>query len=238
MHTLSCSQIRDLFVTGKASSVEITTYFLDRIEKLNPSVGAFLCIYRERALKKALELDEKKKQGLALGRLAGVPVAIKDNINIKGEITTCASKFLTNFRAPFDATVVRLLEQEDAIIVGKTNMDEFAMGSSTENSALSKTFNPWDLKKTPGGSSGGSAAAVSARLVPLALGSDTGGSIRQPASLCGVYGLKPTYGRVSRFGLVAFGSSLDQIGPRNFGKTLRKRLYKYSKRARCTPCQP
>lgn len=214
MHTLSAIQIRDKFLSGEVSAVTIVEHFLRRIERHDPQVGAFLTVFNQRALAKAIELDKKRASGVKLGKLAAVPIAFKDNIHVKGEITTCASKFLTNYRAPFDATVTRLLEAEDAIIIGKTNMDEFAMGSSTENSALNKnTRNPWNLACTPGGSSGGSAAAVAARLVPLALGSDTGGSIRQPAALCGITGFKPTYGRVSRYGVVAFGSSLDQIGP-------------------------
>jgi aspartyl-tRNA(Asn)/glutamyl-tRNA(Gln) amidotransferase subunit A len=213
MHTLSAIEIRDKFVQGELSAVEITKTFLDRIEKLDGQVGAFLSVFPERALAKAKALDEKRQSGQKLGKLAGIPIAIKDNIHVKGEISTCGSKFLTNYRAPFDATVIRLLEEEDAIIIGKTNQDEFAMGSSTENSALQMTYNPWNLKCTPGGSSGGSAAAVAARLCPVALGSDTGGSVRLPASFCGIVGFKPTYGRVSRFGLVAYGSSLDQIGP-------------------------
>ncbi|MCB1111842.1 MAG: Asp-tRNA(Asn)/Glu-tRNA(Gln) amidotransferase subunit GatA [Chlamydiia bacterium] len=213
MHNLSAREIRDLFVKGEKSAVEITEYFLKRIDTYNPQVGAFLVVLRDRALAQAKRLDEKRAAGKPLGKLAAVPVAIKDNIHIKGEISTCASKFLTNYRAPFAATVVTLLEDEDAILIGKTNLDEFAMGSSTENSAMHPTQNPWDLKCTPGGSSGGSAAAVAARMCPIALGSDTGGSIRQPASFCGIVGFKPTYGRVSRYGLVAFGSSLDQIGP-------------------------
>lgn len=212
-HQMSGVALHELFITGKSSAVEIVSHFLERIRRLNPQVGAFITVYDARALKKAQELDKRRQEGKKLGVMAGIPIAIKDNIHVAGETTTCASKFLTNFRAPFDATVVKLLEEADAIILGKTNMDEFAMGSSTENSALMKTFNPWNLKCIPGGSSGGSAAAVAARLAPIALGSDTGGSIRQPASLCGVVGMKPTYGRVSRFGLVAFGSSLDQIGP-------------------------
>lgn len=213
MHTLSAIALRDKFLKGELSAVEITQTFLNRIEKLDGQIGAFLSVFPERALTKAKELDEKLRKGEKLGKLAGIPIAIKDNIHVKGEITTCASKFLVNYRAPFDATVTRLVEDEDAIIIGKTNQDEFAMGSSTENSALQKTRNPWNINCTPGGSSGGSAAAVAARLCPLALGSDTGGSVRLPASFCGIVGFKPTYGRVSRFGLVAYGSSLDQIGP-------------------------
>lgn len=211
-HESGCSLNR-AFKEGKLSASEIATHFLQRIEQENEKLGAFLSIYRERALKQAEALDKKRKEGKHLGKLAGIPIAIKDNIHVEGEITSCASRFLTNYRAPFNATVVRLIEEEGGIIVGKTNMDEFAMGSSCENSAVMPAHNPWDLNKVPGGSSGGSAAAVAARLVPLALGSDTGGSIRQPSSFCGLHGFKPTYGRVSRFGLVAFGSSLDQIGP-------------------------
>lgn len=213
LHTLSAIEIRDLFITGKRSAVSIVQTFLNRIEKYDPLIGAFLEVYKETALEEARKLDHKKSQGYPVGKLAAIPIALKDNIHMKGEITTCGSKFLTNFHAPFDATVTRLLKEEDAIIIGKTNMDEFAMGSSTENSALQPTHNPWDLSCSPGGSSGGSAAAVAARLCPLALGSDTGGSVRQPAGLCGIIGFKPTYGRVSRYGLVAYGSSLDQIGP-------------------------
>lgn len=213
MHTLSALAIRDRFKNGELSAVEIAKHFLGRIESIDPKVNAFLSTLSDRALKQAEALDLKRSKGEETGKLAAVPIAIKDNIHIKGELSTCASRFLSNFKAPFDATTTRLLEAEGAIFIGKTNMDEFAMGSSTENSAFKTTRNPWDLDCIPGGSSGGSAAAVAARMAPIALGSDTGGSIRQPASLCGVVGFKPTYGRVSRFGLVAFGSSLDQIGP-------------------------
>lgn len=213
LHTLSAREIRDKFLKGELSAVAITEAFLKRIDQYDGQIGAFLTVLKERALEKAKSLDAKKSAGKKLGKLAAIPIAIKDNMHIKGEISTCASKFLTNYRAPFDSTVVQLLEEEDAILIGKTNMDEFAMGSSNENSALQMTYNPWNLKCTPGGSSGGSAAAVAARLCPLALGSDTGGSIRLPASFCGIVGFKPTYGRVSRFGLVAYASSLDQIGP-------------------------
>lgn len=213
MHQLSCCQLHKKFVSGELSARQIISHFLERIEKYDEKVGAFLSVRKEKALKEAEALDGKRARGEKLGKMAGVPIAIKDNIHVQGEITTCGSKFLTNYRAPFHATAVERLLKEDAIVLGKTNLDEFAMGSSTENSALKVTRNPWDLNCVPGGSSGGSAAAVAARLVPMALGSDTGGSVRQPGSLCGVVGFKPTYGMVSRYGLVAYGSSLDQIGP-------------------------
>ena len=213
MYRLSAVEIRDKFLKGETSSVSIIETFLKRIEQYNEEIGAFITVFKNRALNQAKMLDEKKFKGNKLGKLAGIPIAIKDNIHIKGEITTCASHFLKNYKALFDATVVSLLESEDAIIIGKTNLDEFAMGSTCENSALQQTYNPWNKGCSPGGSSGGSAAAVAARLCPISLGSDTGGSIRLPASHCSIVGLKPTYGRVSRYGLVAFGSSLDQIGP-------------------------
>jgi len=212
MYQLSALELREKFLKKKTSAMEITRYFLDRIHKLNPQIKAFISILEERAFAKAKTLDENIEKNKYLGKLAGIPIIIKDNMHIKGEITTCASKFLTNYKALFDSTAIRLLEEEGAILIGKSNMDEFAMGSSTERSGLFPTYNPWNLSCVPGGSSGGSAAAIAARLSPLATGSDTGGSIRQPASMCGVVGFKPTYGRVSRFGLVAFGSSLDQIG--------------------------
>lgn len=210
---LTARALNARFLKGELSAVEIANYFIENIEKRDGKIGAFLATFPEKTLAQAKKLDEKRARKEKLGKLAAVPVAIKDNIHIEGELSTCGSKFLTNFRAPFEATATRLLREEDALFIGKTNLDEFAMGSSTENSALKKTANPWDVKRVPGGSSGGSAAAVAARFVPVALGSDTGGSIRQPASFCGIVGFKPTYGRISRFGLVAFGSSLDQIGP-------------------------
>lgn len=213
MHTLTAIELRDKIKNKELSAKEVALHFLNRIETLDPKISAFLRVSKETALKKADEIDSKIAKGEKVGALAGVPVAVKDNIHIKGEISTCGSKFLKNYVAPFNSTAANLLEKQDAIFIGRTNMDEFAMGSSTENSAYQKTKNPWDLKCTPGGSSGGSSAAVAARLCPIALGSDTGGSIRQPASFCGLVGFKPTYGRVSRFGLVAYGSSLDQIGP-------------------------
>ncbi len=213
LHTKSALAIRNLFVQGEISAVEIVSHYLERIHKYNPDLQAFLKIYDDQALKKAALLDEKRAQKKPLGQMAGLPIGIKDNTHIQGEITTCGSKFLEHYRAPFSATAVRLMLEEDAIIMGKLNLDEFSMGASSENSAYMTTKNPWNTECTPGGSSGGSAAAISARLIALATGSDTGGSIRQPASFCGISGFKPTYGRVSRYGLVAFGSSLDQIGP-------------------------
>ncbi len=213
LHHFSATELRDAFIKGEVSAVKIVETFLSRIDKHNKKLGAFLSVLNTRALLKAEALDKKRAHNQPCGKMAAIPVAIKDNMHIMGETTTCGSKFLSNYKAPFNATSVHLLEQEDAILIGKTNMDEFAMGSSNENSAYFPAQNPWNLKRVPGGSSGGSAAAVAARLSLMATGSDTGGSIRQPAAFCGIVGYKPTYGRVSRYGLVAFGSSLDQIGP-------------------------
>ena len=206
-------EIRENVASGRASAVEVCRALLDRVEAVNPALNAFNLVDRKGALARAERVDRARAAGEPLGPLAGVPVALKDNLCTRGMRTTASSRILANFVPPYDATVVQRLEAAGAVIVGKTNCDEFAMGSSNENSAFGPARNPWATDRTPGGSSGGSAAAVAARCVPVALGSDTGGSIRQPGSFCGVVGLKPTYGRVSRYGLLAFASSLDQIGP-------------------------
>ncbi|MDZ4875683.1 MAG: Glutamyl-tRNA(Gln) amidotransferase subunit A [Chroococcidiopsis cubana SAG 39.79] len=215
------SIIRELhgqLVKKERSAVEITQEVLDRIQALEPKIHSFLCVTADKALEQAKAVDAKIAAGEEIGLLAGIPVGVKDNMCTKGIPTTCASKILENFVPPYESTVTQKLADAGAVTVGKTNLDEFAMGSSTENSAFQLTANPWDLERVPGGSSGGSAAAVAAHECVVSLGSDTGGSIRQPASFCGVVGMKPTYGLVSRYGLVAFASSLDQIGP--FGRTV------------------
>jgi len=213
MHELSIIELRDKIACGEIKSADAVGAVFEQIEKIDPQIGAFLSIFKDEALEAGADIDSRIAKGENLGPLAGVPIAIKDNMCMSMGKTTCASKILEGFEAPYDACVIEKLKQAGAVIIGKLNMDEFAMGSSCENSGLQQTKNPWDVTRVPGGSSGGSAAAVAARMCPGALGSDTGGSIRQPASFCGVVGLKPTYGRVSRYGLVAYGSSLDQIGP-------------------------
>lgn len=199
--------------SGETSAVELTQACLARIEQRDGQIRAFLRVDAKAALEQAEGIDRRRAAGEPLGPLAGLPVAVKDLLCQKGQLTTCASRMLAGFRPPYDATVVAKLKRADAVLLGRTNMDEFAMGGSTENSAFQKTTNPWNPERIPGGSSGGAAACIAARMVPLSIGTDTGGSIRCPAALCGVTGLKPSYGRVSRFGLVAFASSLDQVGP-------------------------
>lgn len=209
----SASDWKRLLDAGEVTSVELTRKSLDRIATLDGQIGAFLRVNADAALEQAAHVDRRRQARQPIGLLAGLPVAVKDVLCDQSGPTTCASRMLQSFHPPYDATVVARLKAADAVLVGRTNMDEFAMGGSTENSAFQITHNPWDLERTPGGSSGGAAASVAAEMVPLSIGTDTGGSIRQPAGLCGVVGMKPTYGRVSRYGLVAFASSLDQVGP-------------------------
>jgi aspartyl-tRNA(Asn)/glutamyl-tRNA(Gln) amidotransferase subunit A len=212
------AELRGLVERGEASCRDVVVACLDRIERTEPVLHAFVSLRADAALSEAEQADAARARGEALGPLHGLPIGVKDILCSTAFETTCASRILEGFRAPYDASVVRQLREAGLVVIGSLNMDEFAMGSSTENSHYAATFNPWDPTRVPGGSSGGSAAAVAARNLPWALGSDTGGSIRQPAALCGVVGLKPTYGRVSRYGLVAFASSLDQIGP--FARTV------------------
>ncbi len=210
---LTIHELHELLVKGDVSSAEVTRAYLDRIKEVDPKIKAYLTVTEEGAMRQAEEADRRLRNGKDVGPLTGIPLGIKDNMCTKGVRTTCASRILEDFVPPYNATVIERLEEQGAVVLGKLNLDEFAMGSSTENSAFFPTRNPWDLDRIPGGSSGGSAAATAARLCAGSLGSDTGGSIRQPSSHCGVVGMKPTYGRISRFGLVAFASSLDQIGP-------------------------
>ena len=214
----TAAQMAEALANGETTSVELTQAHLDRVAEVDGQVKAFLHVDSEGALAQAKDVDARRAKGEKLSPIAGIPLALKDVLAQKGVPTTAGSKILQGWRPPYDSTVVSKLKDAGVVIMGKTNMDEFAMGSSTENSGYGPTFNPWDLTRTPGGSSGGSAAAVSALEAPLAIGSDTGGSIRQPAALTGIVGVRPTYGAVSRYGLIAYSSSLDQAGP--FGRTV------------------
>src|SRR5436309_7733143 len=213
LYQLTIHEAAELLRQRKISSVELTQAHLDRIREVEPKVKAFTLVTDDLALKQAREADQRLASGEGVSPLTGIPIAIKDVICTKDVATTCGSRMLENFKPPYDAAAMEHLNAAGIVMIGKTNMDEFAMGSSTEHSAFFPTHNPWDLERAPGGSSGGSAAAVAAGMAMGSYGSDTGGSIRQPGAFCNVVGLKPTYGRVSRFGLVAFASSLDQIGP-------------------------
>ena len=213
LYEYNAFELSEMLESRKISSLELTMSVLDRIERLDKKLNAYITVCTEKALEQAKQVDNKRMKGECLSRIAGIPIAVKDNISVKDVKMTCGSKMLENYISPYNATVVEKLESSNAVLVGKLNMDEFAMGSSTENSYFGATRNPYDTNKVAGGSSGGCAAAVCAGETMLSLGSDTGGSIRQPASFCGVVGLKPTYGTVSRYGLTAFASSFDQIGP-------------------------
>jgi aspartyl-tRNA(Asn)/glutamyl-tRNA(Gln) amidotransferase subunit A len=236
LHHDSIDELTRRIHAGDVSAVEVTEHYLRRIEQHDSALHAYLYVDAEGALAQAATVDRKRAAGQPLGPLAGVPIALKDNLCTRGVPTTCASRVLQGYVPPYDATVVRRLREADAVLIGKTNLDEFAMGSSTENSAMGVSRNPWDLERAPGGSSGGSAVAAAAGLALGTLGSDTGGSVRQPGSFCGVAAIKPTYGRVSRYGLVAFASSLDQVGP--IARTMRDTAHLFQAIAGYDPHDP